>query len=85
MKTLISLAVLLAVVGVAQAEQDTSYHDGIKRPVAQQQLSKRPYAAPVVDKETVNSEVVDKKEVEKNKHLNLHMLSRRPYMKKSAN
>jgi hypothetical protein len=83
MKTLISLAVLLAVVGVAQAEQDASYHDGIKRPVAQQQLSKRPYAAPVA-KETFDGAVVDKEVVEQPKRLNLHMLDRRPYSQKAA-
>ena len=83
MKTLISLAVLLAVVGVAQAEQDTSYHDGIKRPVAQQQLSKRPYASPVA-KETFDGAVVDKEVVEQPKRLNLHMLDRRPYSQKAA-
>jgi hypothetical protein len=84
MKALISLAVLLAVVGVAQAEQDTSYHDGIKRPVGQQQLSKRPYAAPVVDKETFDGAVVDKEVVEQPKKLNLFMLDRRPYSQKAA-
>jgi hypothetical protein len=77
----IVLAVSLGVAGLAWAEV-SEQQSNINQ---QQQLSKRPYAAPVVDKETVNSEVVDKKEVEKNKHLNLHMLSRRPYMKKSAN
>ena len=84
MKTLISLAVLLAVVGVAQAEQDTAYHDGIKRPAGQQQLSKRPYAAPVVEKETFEGAVVDKEVVEQPKRLNLHMLDRRPYSQKAA-
>jgi hypothetical protein len=84
MKTLISLAVLLATVGVAQAEHDTSYHDGVKHPAGQHQLSKRPYAAPVVDKETFDGAVVDKEKVEKPTHLNLHMLGRRPYSEKSA-
>jgi hypothetical protein len=71
--------VLLVVAGIVSADE-------VKQNInTQHQLSKRPYAAPVVDKETVNSAVVDKKEVEKNKHLNLHMLSRRPYMEKSAN
>jgi hypothetical protein len=77
--SVLSAVVLLVVAGIVSADE-------VKQNInTQQQLSKRPYAAPVVDKETVNSEVVDKKEVEKNKHLNLHMLSRRPYMKKSAN
>jgi len=83
MKTSILLAVLLAVVGVAQAEQDTSYHDGIKRPVGQQQLSKRSYAAPVA-KETFDGAVVDKEVVEQPKRLNLHMLDRRPYSQKAV-
>jgi hypothetical protein len=83
MKTGILLAVLLAVVGVAQAEQDTSYHDGIKRPMAQQQLSKRPYAAPVA-KETFDGAVVDKEVVEQPKKIRAFMLDRRPYMEKAA-
>ena len=81
MKALISLAVLLAVVGVAQAELD---HDGIKQPASQQQLSKRPYAAPVVDKETFDGAVVDKEVVEQPKKLNVFMLDRRPYSQKAA-
>ena len=81
MKTLISLALLLSVVGVAQAELD---HDGIKQPLSQQQLSKRPYVAPVVVvKETFDGAVVDK-EVEQPKKLRLHMLDRRPYMEKAS-
>jgi hypothetical protein len=87
MKTLISLAVLLAVVGVAQADSyhETDYHDGIKRPAAtHQNLSRKPYAAPVVKTETFDGAVVDKEVVEQPKRLNLHMLDRRPYMEKAA-
>jgi hypothetical protein len=83
MKTLISLAVLLAVVGVAQAEHDASYHDGVKHPAGQHQLSKRPYAAPVA-KETFDGAVIDKEVVEQPKRLNLHMLDRRPYSQKAV-
>jgi hypothetical protein len=83
MKTLISLAVLLAVVGVAQAELD---HDGIKRHNIQQHqhLSKRPYAAPVADKEKFEGAVVDKEVVEQPKKIRAFMLDRRPYMEKAA-
>jgi hypothetical protein len=84
MKTLISLAVLLATVGVAQAEYDSSYHDGVKQPTGQHQLSKRPYAAPAVDKETFDGAVVNKEQVEKPTHLNLHMLGKRPFMEKAT-
>jgi hypothetical protein len=84
MKTLISLAVLLAVVGVAQAEQDTSYHDGVKRSVGQQQLSKRPYVTPVADKEKFEGAVVEKEAVEQPKKIRAFMLDRRPYMEKAA-
>ena len=81
MKTLISLAVLLAVVGTAQAELD---HDGIKQPAAtHQNLSKRPYAAPVVKTESFEGAVV-KEEVEQPKKLRTFMLDRRPYMEKAA-
>lgn len=80
MKTLISLAVLLAVVGTAQAELD---HDGIKQPAGQQNLSKRPYAAPVVKSESFEGAVV-KEEVEQPKKLRTFMLDRRPYMEKAA-
>jgi hypothetical protein len=82
MKTLITLAILLSLVGVAQAELD---HDGIKRQHGHQQLSKRPYVAPVVVvKETFDGAVVEKEEVEQPKKLRLHMLDRRPYMEKAS-
>jgi hypothetical protein len=84
MKTLISLAVLLAVVGLAQAEHDASYLDSVKSTVGQQQLSKRPYAASVADRETFEGAVIDKEAVEQPKRLNLHMLDRRPHMEKAA-
>lgn len=81
MKTLISIAVLLAVVGTAQAELD---HDGIKQPAAtHQNLSKRPYVAPVVKVESFEGAVV-KEEVEQPKKLRTFMLDRRPYMEKAA-
>lgn len=80
MKTVITLAALLAIVGVAQAELD---HDGIKHQHSQQNLSKRPYAAPVVKTESFQGAVVDKEQVVKPTQLNLHMLDRRPYMKKA--
>ena len=81
MKTLISLAVLLAVVGTAQAELD---HDGIKQPAAtHQNLSKRPYVAPVVKTESFEGTVV-KEEVEQPKKIRAFMLDRRPYMEKAA-
>ena len=75
MKVSVLLAVLLAVAGVASADE-------VKQNT-QHQLSKRPYAAPVVDKETFDGAVVDK-EVEKPKQLNLHMLGRRPYSEKAT-
>jgi predicted ATPase len=78
MKAGILLAVLLAVAGVATAEEVK------QNTVNQHQLSKRPYAAPVVDKETFDGAVVDKEQVEKPKQLNLHMLGRRPYSEKAA-
>lgn len=81
MKTLISIAVLLAVVGTAQAELD---HDGIKQPtVGHQNLSKRPYAAPVAKTESFEGTVV-KEEVEQPKKIRAFMLDRRPYMEKAA-
>ena len=76
MKVSVLLAVLLAVAGVASADE-------VKQNT-QHQLSKRPYAAPVVDKETFDGAVVDKKEVEQPKQLNLHMLGKRPYMEKAT-
>lgn len=85
MKTLILLAGLLAVVGVAQAELD---HDGITRPVVQQQLSKRPYVAPVERSvEKYEGAVVDQNQEaveKKSRNLQLHRFDRRPYMEKSA-
>ena len=72
----ILLAVLLAVAGIAVAEEVKQNH--------QQQLSKRPYAAPVVDKETFDGAVVDKEVVEQPKKLNVFMLDRRPYSVKAA-
>ena len=83
MKTLISLAVLLATIGVAHAENDTAYHDGFKPHAGQQQLSKRPYAAPVVKSESFEGAVV-KEEVEQPKKIRAFMLDRRPYMEKAA-
>jgi hypothetical protein len=86
MKTLISLAVLLAVAGLAQADSysDADYHDGIKRPAAtHQNLSRKPYAAPVVKTESFEGAVV-KEEVEQPKKIRAFMLDRRPYMEKAA-
>jgi hypothetical protein len=77
MKAGILLAVLLAVAGVAPAEEVK------QNTVSQHQLSKRPYAAPVA-KETFDGAVVDKEAVEQHKKLNVFMLDRRPYMKKAA-
>jgi hypothetical protein len=86
MKTLISVAVLLAVAGLAQADSahDTEYHDGIKRPAAtHQNLSRKPYVAPVVKVESFEGAVV-KEEVEQPKKIRAFMLDRRPYMEKAA-
>jgi len=88
MKVLIALAVLLAVVGVAQAEPDTPDHDVVKRPVGQQQLSKRPYQHKVDKQEkqegaTLKNESIDKNSEAKTKS-NINQISRRPYMKKAS-
>jgi hypothetical protein len=86
MKTLISVAVLLAVAGLAQADSynETDYHDGIKRPAAtHQNLSRKPYAAPVVKTESFEGAVV-KEEVEQPKKIRAFMLDRRPYSQKAA-
>ena len=79
------LALLAGAVGVAQADHDTSYHDGIKHPTGQQQLSKRPYVAPVEKTDTLEGAAItkeDKAEEAKNnvhKPLRLFFLDRRPY------
>jgi predicted ATPase len=78
MKTGILLAVLLAVAGIAVAEEVK------QNTLNQQQLSKRPYAAPVVDKETFDGAVVDKEVAEQPKKLNVFMLDRRPFAVKAA-
>lgn len=81
------LVSLLAVVGLAQAE-DSSYNDGVKRPAASHQnLSKRPYVAPVERAAVIegNAEDVKNVEAEKNlKKLNLFNLGRRPYVEKNT-
>lgn len=82
------LVTLLGVFGVAQAEHDSSYHDGFKRPAVQQQLSKRPYVAPAEKSDVLEGNVVEEtKSVENEKHiklLNLHQLGRRPHVEKST-
>jgi hypothetical protein len=85
MKTLISVAVLLAVAGLAQADayHNTEYHDGIARPKAHHDLARKPYTAPVVKTESFEGAVV-KEEVEQPKKLNVFMLDRRPYSQKAA-
>ena len=85
MKKLVLLAVLLSAVGVAQAEYDTSYHDGVKHQTGKQQLSKRPYAAPVENKEVLEGASVTEEVVVDKKHqpLRLHMLGKLPYMEKA--
>jgi hypothetical protein len=79
MKSLsLMLVLMLATVGLAQAEFTSEDHDGVKRPNhSVQHLSKRPYAAPV--KEVLDGATVVEEEKQKPNKLNLHMLDRKPY------
>lgn len=83
MKTSVLLAVLLAVVGVAQAEVNEAQN------INQQQLSKRPYSKPVVEKNKnyegdAEYEEVNPKAEKQFKTLQLHMLGKRPYAEKAT-
>ena len=72
------VAVMLGVVGVAQADEPTNVAN-------QQQLSKRPYAAPVKEEKFEGASVKEEVVVDK-KHqtLRLHMLGKLPYMEKAT-
>lgn len=82
------LVALIGLTNVAQADHDTSYHDGVKRPATagNHDLARRPYAvAPEAKSDVVegNADITKVEELDKKyKTLQLHSLGRRPYGEK---
>jgi hypothetical protein len=81
MKSFILLTTLLAVMGIASADEVK------QNTVHQQQLSKRPYAAPVEKVDVLEGNVEETKSIDSEKRyktLHLHQLGRRPYAEKNT-
>lgn len=82
------LVALIGLTTVAQADHDTSYHDGVSRPgaVGTHDLARRPYSPAPESKSDVIEGNVDTAKVEelnkKYKTLQLHSLGRRPHSEK---
>lgn len=82
------LVALIGLTTVAQADHDTSYHDGVSRPgvIGTHDLARRPYSPAPESKPDVvegNTDTAKAEESEKKyKTLQLHSLGRRPYSEK---